>query len=950
MKKYGLMIAAMLLCAVTEAGTLDSLITRLDRFGRAIPQEKVYVHMDNTCYWLGDTVWFAAYTRQTNNGLPSGISRILYAELYNQDGFLMERQLIEMKDGRGHGNFVLRPSYYYGGYYELRAYTRWQLNWGKFEHKHSRVAGQWFINKEKEAQFYRDYDKLYSRVFPVYDQPKQSGTFDRDMTSRPMRRYFRKDQNKRALQVSFYPEGGQLVSGLPCRMAFEACYSDGEWVDGTLHLGADSAVTVHRGRGTIAITPSDDMPRQAVFITPDGQEVTSKLPQAAPTGIAMQLLWKGDSCTVVIDATADMPVTDMGISIMHEGVLRKYSRLTGRHIRLPIPTDALPEGVNQLSVFDSDGRVWADRLFFVRKVQKSSASVVIGGIKDVYDPFEHIELSVESQHPNAAISLSIRDRYSQEYLYDSGNIMTEMLLASEIKGFVPQPEWYFEADDNLHRQGLDLLMMTQGWRRFNWQDMAVSGRWEIEQPAEKYQILTGRVTKPIDGEKGLEGVVSSIGGELEDFDIADEDREQANEVPSHLQRSNRLGDGTLKREVKLHAELVKTDPVATAVVEGASSERGHFRLVIPRFEGKCIFFLSASDTTKWRRGYNYEWVQLARNDDEHFEKLRYDWKFRDKDAQPLRISLDFPYPRFVKPYSFYQQNLASEPEDKYMEHLSDISLMKEVKVRAKRNGQRKFSDANPVLALDAYDGFNLAYDAGFIDYGPWGTVRALIGDMGRKFPFEYKATSGIKAMKKELEENAEAGGAGAPKLVLDDGIRVRFGILPLQRTSQGVEPGEDSTYVRQNLRSQSENYQFSFGEARQYNSLAKLDKYVLYTDYMPRLEGADRYEGSNLPETDIVIYPPPDGNLRATYRDRRLILPGISVPDQFYHPDYSKRPLPDVKDYRRTLYWNPDLKLDDKGRATIQFYNNCQQTRLSVSADGMTENGQLLTGTNINYE
>ena len=108
-----------------SASTVDSLVTRQERFGRAIPQEKVYVHMDNTCYWLGDTIWFAAYTRQTNDGRPSNISRILYVELYNQDGYLMERQLIEMKDGRGHGNIVLKPTFYYGGYYELRAYTRW---------------------------------------------------------------------------------------------------------------------------------------------------------------------------------------------------------------------------------------------------------------------------------------------------------------------------------------------------------------------------------------------------------------------------------------------------------------------------------------------------------------------------------------------------------------------------------------------------------------------------------------------------------------------------------------------------------------------------------------------------------------------------------------------------------------------------------------------------------
>ena len=68
--------------------TLLSLATRLKLFGERIPQEKVFVHMDNTCYYLGDTIWFAAYTRQTNTDRPSKISRVLYAELWNHGGFL----------------------------------------------------------------------------------------------------------------------------------------------------------------------------------------------------------------------------------------------------------------------------------------------------------------------------------------------------------------------------------------------------------------------------------------------------------------------------------------------------------------------------------------------------------------------------------------------------------------------------------------------------------------------------------------------------------------------------------------------------------------------------------------------------------------------------------------------------------------------------------------------
>ena len=83
------------------------LMNRLTAFGKAIPQEKVYVHMDNTCYFQGDTIWFTAYTRQTNTDQPSEVSGVLYVELLNQDGYLVERKLIEMKEGRGSGFFDL---------------------------------------------------------------------------------------------------------------------------------------------------------------------------------------------------------------------------------------------------------------------------------------------------------------------------------------------------------------------------------------------------------------------------------------------------------------------------------------------------------------------------------------------------------------------------------------------------------------------------------------------------------------------------------------------------------------------------------------------------------------------------------------------------------------------------------------------------------------------------
>ena len=81
-----------------------------------------------------------------------------------------------------------------------------------------------------------------------------------------------------------------------------------------------------------------------------------------------------------------------------------------------------------------------------------------------------------------------------------------------------------------------------------------------------------------------------------------------------------------------------------------------------------------------------------------------------------------------------------------------------------------------------------------------------------------------------------------------------------------------------------------------------------------------------------------------TWRDRHMILRGYAVCEDFYQPDYSNQKPTEPTDYRRTLYWNPDVQLDSEGRATIQFYNNSQKTQITVSAEGMTSEGAPLTG------
>ena len=190
-------------------------------FGNRLPQEKVYIHMDNSCYFLGDTLWYKAYVTRSDNNKLTDMSKILYVELLTPDGFLVERQQLPLStSGNGYGSFALKDSLY-GGYYELRAYTRWQLNFGKYEHESAFQAKDKFYNKDMGDDFFRDYDKLYSRVFPIYDKPQTPGEYNKLMTTRPLRRYFSSDNTKKEVKLSFFPEGGNLVAGVNNRIAFE---------------------------------------------------------------------------------------------------------------------------------------------------------------------------------------------------------------------------------------------------------------------------------------------------------------------------------------------------------------------------------------------------------------------------------------------------------------------------------------------------------------------------------------------------------------------------------------------------------------------------------------------------------------------------------------------------------------------------------------------------------
>lgn len=251
-------------------------------------------------------------------------------------------------------------------------------------------------------------------------------------------------------------------------------------------------------------------------------------------------------------------------------------------------------------------------------------------------------------------------------------------------------------------------------------------------------------------------------------------------------------------------------------------------------------------------------------------------------------------------------------------HHHGVGQIPEVKVGARSSGLGRFDDQYPVMVIDDWEAHNIISNAGTeLSDSPF--ARALFGDLGLVWPFK-------------LDEGGDN----------TAGIVTRLGSTTLRRLldDEAIVPA-DSVSVRKHLKSRH----IANADYTETEMSGMIEKYVIYTDYSPRKEGSKRYRASNLPEIVIVQYPYQDERIRQRFNTRYYMLPGFAEPAEFYNPNYSRHTLPPGQaDHRRTLYWNPAVKLDDNGEATITLYNCSRTTHITVEANGQTADGALLWG------
>jgi hypothetical protein len=308
--------------------------------------------------------------------------------------------------------------------------------------------------------------------------------------------------------VQFFPEGGDLINGIRSKVAFKAIAPNGSGIDvkGTITDNSNTiAATItaqHLGMGVFDLEPQAGKTYKAVLTFADGSQNTYDLPKAKDNGITLAIN-NTDPNRIALTITASdaffaankgKMVTILGQSgqvVCYAG----QTSLTSKTYSANILRSKFPSGIVQFTIFSSNGEVQAERIAFVQR--SDQLKIGLSTPKTSYGARDHVTFNVNAKTSAglpalANLSVTVLDDKKVPFDDNSENtILTSILLTSELKGYIEQPNYYFNNITAKTSADLDVLMLTQGYRRVSYKEILADKQPAIKYPHEDGIDITG---------------------------------------------------------------------------------------------------------------------------------------------------------------------------------------------------------------------------------------------------------------------------------------------------------------------------------------------------------------------------------------------------------------------------------------------------------------------------
>jgi len=443
-----------------------------------IPQQKVYLQLDRDEYIIGSTLWYKAYVFNSNEQKPDIISKNLYVELISPEKEVFMQQLLRLEDGEGNGDFLMHDTLSTGKYL-IRAYTRNMKNYGK--------------------------DYLFSKKIRIIN---------------PKKLYYSKEIHKKAkkikkksedIDLQFFPEGGTLVTEIKSKLAFKAINKLGLGVniEGKIYTKKGKEVSSFKstrlGMGVLEFTPEKEVEYYAVIDKPEDTKTKYKVPEPFEEGYVISIKNEHEKNIKIKIKTNkkfgnDKTAKTVYLFAQNGGKIYYKSRLEFKNpeINLQIPKTSFPTGIAHFTVFDGHGKPQCERLVFVNRNDFLDIKIKLDKKNHKTRDKIKFDINIKDKTGNpvrANVSVAVRNKSRViNTLSDKSNIISSLFLQADVKGQIEDQQHYFK-DTEKAKKDLDILLLTQAWRKFTWENILQDSIPTPEFEVEKDLSISGRMTK-----------------------------------------------------------------------------------------------------------------------------------------------------------------------------------------------------------------------------------------------------------------------------------------------------------------------------------------------------------------------------------------------------------------------------------------------------------------------
>ncbi len=413
----------------------EAWVASIDKEYAVFPSELIYLQVSKGIYETGEDLWFKAYQLNAQSFGLSDQSKTLYLQMINCEDSIVWQEKYPVENGMAFGHVYVSEKLSEGDYF-LEAYTRHSF--------HNDTTGIILSRKIR----------VVKNIAHDSQQPEN----------------IEKDR----LQFDLFPEGGNLVSGLPSRVAFKATNGRGYpvAVKGTLYQGEAPVIRFesrHDGMGSFFFTP--DSEKKYRIELDNGAEYS--LPEIYLQGMTL-CLFKQDKkhLEFFISQAEGSPAQEICLLGQIRGMICCVAKgVLKDRLKIKMPLNEFPyQGIVEFTLFNGNRQPVAERLVYVNPEKKMR--IKIEPDKKTYAIREKATLKIKVTDENGRplktnLGISVFDK-AYDNPADPVNILTHCYLSSQVRGKIHNPLYYFDDKNKDRMSAMDLLLLTQGWRRYVW--------------------------------------------------------------------------------------------------------------------------------------------------------------------------------------------------------------------------------------------------------------------------------------------------------------------------------------------------------------------------------------------------------------------------------------------------------------------------------------------------